>query len=107
MRELRASFGALIFICLVTAPASALPFSARTAMNHDWPVQKTRLVCDEFARCWQSQSAPYGPRASQPYVYYDRDPAYRYSGYASGVRSPTKWERKGFCPPGQRKKGNC
>ena len=107
MRELRASFGAAIFIWLVTAPASALPFSARTVMNHDSPVQNTRLVCDEFARCWQSQSAPYGPRVSQPYVYYDRDPAYRYSGYASGVRPPTKWERKGFCPPGQRKKGNC
>jgi hypothetical protein len=106
MRELRASFGAAIFIGLVTAPASALPASARTVMNYDWPVQNTRLVCDAFARCWQSQSAPYGPRVSQPYLY-NRDPAYRYSGYASGVRPPTKWERKGFCPPGQRKKGNC
>src|ERR1044072_2235277 len=105
MRELRATFGATIFILLVTAPALALPFSARAVMNRDWP-QNARLICDEVARCWQSQSAPYGPRASHPYVYYDRDPAYRYSEYASGVRPPTKWERKGFCPPGQRKKGN-
>ncbi len=107
MRELRARVGAAIFILLVTAPASALPFSAKTVMNHDWPLQNARLICDEFARCWQIQSAPYGPRVSQPDVYYDRDPAYRYSEYASGVRPPTKWERKGFCPPGQRKKGNC
>ncbi len=27
-----------------------------------------------------------------------------YHGYR---RPPTKWERKGFCPPGQAKKGNC
>ena len=94
MRELRAGFGAAIFIWLITAPASALPFGARTVMNHDWPVQNTRLVCDEFARCWQSQSAPYASR-------------YPYSGYGYGYRPLTKWERKGFCPPGQRKKGNC
>jgi hypothetical protein len=104
MRELKASVSAAIFIWFVMAPASALPFNARTIRNYDWPLQNTRLVCDEFARCWQSQPAPYGPRVSQPYVHYNR---YPYSGYASGVRPPSKWERKGFCPPGQRKKGNC
>ena len=29
-----------------------------------------------------------------------------YLGYR-GVRPPSKWEAKGFCPPGQAKKGNC
>ncbi len=35
----------------------------------------------------------YGRRYGEPYY-----------GY---LRPPTKWERKGFCPPGQHKKGNC
>ena len=27
--------------------------------------------------------------------------------YQYGYPPPTKWEQKGFCPPGQAKKGNC
>jgi len=47
--------------------------------------KKARLVCD-YAGCWQA-----GPGYQYPY----------------GYRPPTKWEQKGFCPPGQAKKGNC
>jgi hypothetical protein len=44
----------------------------------------------------------YGPGYRRRYEepYYNR----YYYGYR---RPPTKWEQKGFCPPGQAKKGNC
>jgi len=45
--------------------------------------KKARLVC-EYGRCWQTGAG------------YD---------YQYGYRPPTKWELKGFCPPGQAKKG--
>jgi hypothetical protein len=47
--------------------------------------KKARLICD-YAGCWQA-----GPGYEYPY----------------GYRPPTKSEQKGFCPPGQAKKGNC
>ena len=47
--------------------------------------KKARIVC-EYGRCWQTGAG------------YD---------YQYGYRPPTKWEQKGFCPPGQAKKGNC
>jgi len=47
--------------------------------------KKARVVCD-YAGCWQA------------------GPGYEYQ---YGYRPPTKWEQKGFCPPGQAKKGNC
>src|SRR5262245_30311665 len=47
--------------------------------------KKARIVC-EYGRCWQADAG------------YD---------YQYGYRPPTKWEQKGFCPPGQAKKGNC
>jgi hypothetical protein len=103
MCKWRATVGAAVLIAVNAAPVSAAPIGARTVMNLD-PLEKARLVCDEFARCWQSQPAPYGPRTSRPYI---DNQVYRYSGYGSVARDPTKWERKGFCPPGQRKKGNC
>jgi hypothetical protein len=46
-------------------------------------------------RCRPIHGPAYGRRYEEPYRYY---------GYR---RPPTKWERKGFCPPGQAKKGNC
>ena len=114
MRKLRATVigaaTAAVPVWFIATPGSAMPFSAHAfsahAMKTDWPVENARLVCDEFGRCWQTQPNFYNPRASQPYSY---GPAYPYSGYAygSGVRPQGKWERKGFCPPGQRKKGNC
>ena len=47
--------------------------------------KKARLVC-EYGRRWQTGAG------------YD---------YQYGYQPPTKWEQKGFCPPGQAKKGNC
>ncbi len=57
-------------------------------------VKNVRLVCDDYGRCWRTEPA-YGPD-------YRYDPYYRY-----GYPPLTKWERKGSCPPGQAKKGNC
>src|SRR5262249_36711929 len=94
MCKLRAILCAAILVWFVSTPSFAMPFSAQTNMNPNRSVENARLVCDEFGRCWQSQSAPYASR-------------YSYSGYGYGYRPQTKWERKGFCPPGQRKKGNC
>jgi hypothetical protein len=94
MYKSRAILSAAILVWFVSTPSSAMPFSAQTFMNADRSVENARLVCDEFGRCWQRQSTP---RAS----------GYPYSGYGYGYRPLTKWEQKGFCPPGQRKKGNC
>jgi hypothetical protein len=60
-------------------------------------IEPVRLVCDEFRRCW---------RTGTEYIYPSRHSprAYGYDGYR---RPATQWEQKGFCPPGQRKKGNC
>jgi len=96
MCKLRAILSAATLVWFVSTPSSAMPFSAQTVMNGNLSVENARLVCDEFGRCWQSQSAPYASR--YPYSGY---------GYGSAYRPPTKWERKGLCPPGQRKKGNC
>ena len=65
----------------------------------------------------------YGPRVRSGYSvrvreYYDTGyryarpsvPAYRYGDARLGYRDArpqSKWEQKGFCPPGQGKKGNC
>ena len=43
----------------------------------------------------------YGYRDARPYRYGDARLGYR------DARPQSKWEQKGFCPPGQRKKGNC
>ena len=34
-------------------------------------------------------------------------PPHHLYDYQYGYPPPTKWEQKGFCPPGQAKKGNC
>ena len=95
MCKLIAISSAAISVCFLSAPSFGMPFSAQIVVHTDGPVENARLVCDEFGRCWQTRSALYS--------------AYRYSeyGYGSGYRPLTKWERKGFCPPGKRKKGNC
>jgi hypothetical protein len=60
----------------------------------------------------------YGPRVRSGYSvrihqYYDARPSvsrYRYGDarlHYRDARPQSKWEQKGFCPPGQRKKGNC
>ncbi|MEJ1931284.1 hypothetical protein WDZ92_13600 [Nostoc sp. NIES-2111] len=61
-------------------------------------LQSARMVCSEWDQCWDEPDYAY----RRGYRYRDEgylDPHYR--------RPPTKWERKGFCPPGQAKKGNC
>ncbi len=81
-------------LCAV-APAGATPRIAPLAAS---TVELARLVCDEWDECWE-----------EPEYGYDARPRYRYDGdgYQRARRPPTKWERKGFCPPGQHKKGNC
>jgi hypothetical protein len=55
----------------------------------------------------------YSVRVHQYYGYRDAPPSvsrYRYGDARLGhrdARPPSKWEQKGFCPPGQAKKGNC
>jgi hypothetical protein len=51
--------------------------------------------------CWEQPERRYDPRPGYEYDY-----SVPYRGYQR-PRRPTKWERKGFCPPGQHKKGNC
>jgi hypothetical protein len=56
----------------------------------------------ELDRSARPMDEGYGPGYRRRYEepYYNR----YYYGYR---RPPTKWEQKGFCPPGQAKKGNC
>jgi len=71
-------------IVVFASPASfAMPPADGSHTNSS--VEAIRLVCDEFGRCWNSPDYGYLPRLEQP----------------------NKWERKGFCPPGQAKNGNC
>ena len=74
MYKLSAIVSAAILIWFVSTPSSAMPFSAQAAMSADQSVENARLFCDEFGRCWQSQSAPYAS-------------LYPYSGY--GLRVST------------------
>jgi len=80
-----------------SAAAFAMPFNAHPVVRTDTAIETARLACDQFGRCWRT-----GPEYS--YQSYGSSRSYRYGGYG---RAPTKWEQKGFCPPGQRKKGNC
>jgi hypothetical protein len=62
--------------------------------------EPARLVCDDWGRCWR--------RHDERYRYRDFEDDDGYGDPEWGDRRPpTKWERKGFCPPGQAKKGNC
>jgi hypothetical protein len=97
MMETRVVLGAA-FGCMACATAFAMPSNANSAANAAVAVEPIRLVCDEFRRCWRT-----GPEYNEPL--YRRSQSY---GYDDGYRlPPTKWEQKGFCPPGQHKKGNC
>lgn len=78
-------------------PAAAMSWSPLATISA--PIEHVRTVCDQWGRCWEQPD--YGYRHDYGYG----DPyADRYGGYR---RPPSKWERKGFCPPGQAKKGNC
>src|SRR6516225_12442366 len=73
------------FLFMVVTLRSAVCVAAIVCFADTAPAieKKARLVCD-YAGCWQA-----GPGYEYPY----------------GYRPPTKWEQKGFCPPGQAKKG--
>ena len=80
---------------LAVWPASAMPSAPAPAL-----LQPVAWVCDAYGRCWETRGEDYysGRRS---YGYDDR------YDYRPAPRPPTKWEQKGFCPPGHRKKGNC
>jgi hypothetical protein len=61
-------------------------------------MQLAYTACNEWGECWEQQDYRDGGG-------YDGDWYPRNDSYPQ--RPPTKWERKGFCPPGQHKKGNC
>ncbi len=87
MIRFKAGIYAAAIICFAVSPAVATMQSG-SALSAGEPVKNIGLVCDEYGRCWRT------------------GPAYGWD-YRYGYRPPTKWERKGFCPPGQAKKGNC
>ena len=84
MINLKTSLCAAAIMCLVPIPSFAISLTGGSVMKIDRIGQDVRVVCDEYGRCWQT-----GP------------------GYGYGYDPPNKWEQKGFCPPGQAKKGNC
>ncbi|WP_460452257.1 hypothetical protein [Alsobacter sp. SYSU BS001988] len=91
----RYAFGLGLTMALCwAAPGSAMP---RSDVAGAAVIQGAGVVCDDYGRCRETYRSPYGSRYGD-----------RYGGYGEPrYRPPTKWERKGFCPPGQRKKGAC
>jgi hypothetical protein len=84
-------------MALASVPAaSAMP---RSALVVPMTAEQVRTVCDQWGRCWNQPDYGYRRSYGDGYGYGYDDPYRR--------RPPTKWERKGFCPPGQAKKGNC
>jgi hypothetical protein len=84
--------------------ATAATFPQVTAFTRV-AVEPATWVCDEYGRCWESRNYnSYSDRRRYQYGYGDGDP---YGGYGYRPPPPSKWEQKGFCPPGQHKKGNC
>jgi hypothetical protein len=92
-------FGCAAAALCAVVPAAAIPFAAPLGAS---AVEPARLVCDGWGECWEEPDRRYYAR---PRYRYDDDDAD--SGYQRARRPPTKWQRKGFCPPGQHKKGNC
>jgi hypothetical protein len=77
-----------------------------TPPPQDARLKLARTVCDDWGSCWDQPDYRY----ARPRYEYDDDYADdgdRHGDYYQRRRPPTKWERKGFCPPGQHKKGNC
>jgi hypothetical protein len=68
-------------------------------------VERAAWVCDEYGRCWESRN--YDPYSDRQRYEYGFSEGTQYGGYGHRPRPPSKWEQKGFCPPGQHKKGNC
>lgn len=89
-----AAIGATMLVA--AQPLSAMPqsFGPSTDLTG---THNVRTVCDQWGRCWEQPRSRY----RQEYGY---DNPYDQGDYR---RPLSKWERKGFCPPGQAKKGNC
>ena len=81
MRKLATVMAATGIINLLSVASFAMPPGGNNFTPKTY-VESARLVCDEFGRC-----------------------TFFADGY--GFSPPSKWERKGYCPPGQAKKGNC
>jgi hypothetical protein len=84
MIKLTTSLCAAAVMCFAPVPSFAVPLANGYVLKADRIVQDVGVVCDEYGGCWEM-----GP------------------GYGYEYRPPNKWERKGFCPPGQPKKGRC
>jgi hypothetical protein len=85
------------------APVAAMP--RVTPPLQGAGLKLARTVCDDWGSCWDQPDYRY---ARPRYGYDDYEEDGDWDGdYYQRRRPPTKWERKGFCPPGQHKKGNC
>jgi hypothetical protein len=83
MINLRTSVCAVAIVFIVVKPGFAIPPSSGMVTKADQIIEDVKHY--------------------RPGVWdYEYNPC---SGYQ--YRPPTKWEQKGFCPPGQAKKGNC
>lgn len=97
-------------LCFLIGAAAAFaavrPASATVLLSGESvpaAVELARMACDEFGRCWDQPVRAYRRNYGDDY-----GGGYSYGeSYWGHGRPPTKWERKGFCPPGQAKKGNC
>jgi hypothetical protein len=91
--------------------------------RHRWGYGRGCRGVARYAPRVRYRASIYGPRVRSSYSMRYResyDTGYRYArpsaarhqygqaylGYR-GARPQSKWEAKGFCPPGQAKKGNC
>jgi lipoprotein-anchoring transpeptidase ErfK/SrfK len=72
MGKLKAIMSTTILIWFVSAPSSAMPFSAQTIIRN---VKNAQLVCDQFGRCWQTRSAPSAYPSARPGDALNVDPA--------------------------------
>ena len=91
-------------LLLSVAPVAAMP--RVTPPLQGAGLKLARTVCDDWGSCWDQPDYRY----ARPRYGYDDDYADdgdRHGDYYQRRRPPTKWERKGFCPPGQHNKGNC
>ena len=80
-----AAFGAMV---LGASAASAAPLANGLATIPDNGIERVRMVCDDYGRCWRERGAPrvviqenYAPRYVERRGYYD-------GGYDRGYYNP-------------------
>ena len=73
MKLVVAFCGALLFGSAMAAPASAAPmadpFVAGAAQTESPTVEKARIVCNAWGRCWRTGPRYYRPRYYRPRYY--------------------------------------